>query len=123
MGIDLPAPAKHIRLTSHHPIDGVGCAPLIRWGAADAQNGACDYVVSNGISKSYIANINSPATGVASVPVSAQSVQVQLKRTDIPVFFGRVLGLRYAPELEFEFDPGPERAARIDVLLRSARKD
>jgi ribosome-binding factor A len=35
----------------------------------------------------------------------------------------RVLGLRYAPELEFEFDPGPERAARIDVLLRSARKD
>src|SRR5678816_3541665 len=37
MGIDLPAPAKHIRLTSHHPIDGVGCAPLIRWGAADAQ--------------------------------------------------------------------------------------
>jgi GTP cyclohydrolase II len=37
MGIDLPAPAKHIRLTSHHPIDGVGCAPLIHWGAADAQ--------------------------------------------------------------------------------------
>ena len=36
MGIDLPAPAKHIRLTSHHPIDGVGCAPPIRWGAADA---------------------------------------------------------------------------------------
>jgi ribosome-binding factor A len=35
---------------------------------------------------------------------------------------GRVLGLRYAPELEFEFDPGPERAARIDVLLRSARR-
>jgi GTP cyclohydrolase II len=37
MGIDLPAPTKHIRLTSHHPIDGVGCAPLIRWGASDAQ--------------------------------------------------------------------------------------
>jgi ribosome-binding factor A len=33
-----------------------------------------------------------------------------------------VLSLRYAPELEFEFDPGPERAARIDVLLRSARR-
>ena len=26
---------------------------------------------------------------------------------------GRVLGLRYAPELEFEFDPGPERAALV----------
>jgi ribosome-binding factor A len=35
---------------------------------------------------------------------------------------GRTLGLRYAPELEFEFDPGLERAARIDVLLRSARR-
>jgi GTP cyclohydrolase II len=36
MGIDLPAPAKHIRLTSHQPIDGVAGAPPIRWGAADA---------------------------------------------------------------------------------------
>ena len=36
MGIDLPAPAKHIRLTSHHPIEGVSCAPLVQWGAADA---------------------------------------------------------------------------------------
>ncbi len=35
MGIDLPAPAKHIRLTSHHPIDGAACAPLIHWGTAD----------------------------------------------------------------------------------------
>lgn len=67
--------------------------PSCSWGAMDAQNGACDYVVNNGISKSYIANINSPATGVSSVQVGAQSVQVQLKRTDVPVFFGRVLGL------------------------------
>jgi GTP cyclohydrolase II len=36
MGIDLPAPAKHIRLTSHHPIDGAAGAPPIRWGASDA---------------------------------------------------------------------------------------
>ena len=36
MGIDLPVPAKHIRLTSHHPIDGAPGAPPIRWGAADA---------------------------------------------------------------------------------------
>jgi len=36
MGIDLPAPAKHIRLTSHHPIDGASPAPPIRWGAPDA---------------------------------------------------------------------------------------
>ncbi len=31
---------------------------------------------------------------------------------------GRALGLRYAPELDFEYDPGIERAARIDALLR-----
>lgn len=35
---------------------------------------------------------------------------------------GRALGLRYAPELEFEFDPGLERAARIDALLRTSRR-
>ena len=31
---------------------------------------------------------------------------------------GGSLGLRYTPELDFEFDPGLERAARIDALLR-----
>jgi len=36
MSIDLPAPTKHIRLTSHHPIEGTAGAPPIRWGAADA---------------------------------------------------------------------------------------
>lgn len=34
---------------------------------------------------------------------------------------GRALGLRYTPELVFEFDPGLERAARIDALLRASR--
>jgi ribosome-binding factor A len=34
---------------------------------------------------------------------------------------GRALGLRYTPELVFDFDPGPERAARIDSLLRQDR--
>ncbi len=34
---------------------------------------------------------------------------------------GRELGLRYAPELVFEYDPSSERAARIDALLRQAR--
>jgi len=34
---------------------------------------------------------------------------------------GRTLGLRYTPDLEFEFDPGIERAARIDALLKDAR--
>jgi ribosome-binding factor A len=34
---------------------------------------------------------------------------------------GRALSLRHAPELAFEFDPGPERAARIDTLLREDR--
>jgi ribosome-binding factor A len=31
---------------------------------------------------------------------------------------GRGLGLRYSPELEFEYDATIERAARIDALLR-----
>ncbi len=34
---------------------------------------------------------------------------------------GHALGLRYTPDLDFEFDPGPERAARIDALLRESR--
>jgi ribosome-binding factor A len=34
---------------------------------------------------------------------------------------GRSLGLRYTPDLDFEFDPGPERAARIGELLREAK--
>ncbi len=33
---------------------------------------------------------------------------------------GKALGLRYTPELVFEFDPGLERAARIDALLKAA---
>lgn len=33
----------------------------------------------------------------------------------------RELGLRFAPELNFEFDPSAERAARIDALLREDR--
>ena len=36
MGIDLQAPAKHIRLTSHFPIEGATGAPRIHWGAPDA---------------------------------------------------------------------------------------
>ena len=34
---------------------------------------------------------------------------------------GRSLGLRYAPELDYEFDPGLEHAARISELLRENR--
>jgi ribosome-binding factor A len=33
---------------------------------------------------------------------------------------GHALGLRYAPDFDFEFDPGPEHSARIDTLLRDA---
>ena len=33
---------------------------------------------------------------------------------------GKSLGLRYTPELDFEFDPALERAARIDALLKQA---
>ena len=34
---------------------------------------------------------------------------------------GRALGLRYTPQLDFEFDPGLENAARIEALLRETR--
>ncbi len=34
---------------------------------------------------------------------------------------GRALGLRYTPDFDFEFDPGPESAARVDALLRETR--
>ena len=34
---------------------------------------------------------------------------------------GRTLQLRYTPELDFEFDPGIENAARVDELLRANR--
>jgi ribosome-binding factor A len=34
---------------------------------------------------------------------------------------GRALGLRYTPQLDFEFDPGLENAARIEALLRESR--
>ena len=34
---------------------------------------------------------------------------------------GRALQLRYTPELDFEFDPGIENAARVDELLRANR--
>ena len=33
---------------------------------------------------------------------------------------GRALSLRYTPELNFEFDPALERAARIDALLKQS---
>ena len=33
---------------------------------------------------------------------------------------GKALALRYTPELNFEFDPGLERAARIDALLKQS---
>jgi ribosome-binding factor A len=34
---------------------------------------------------------------------------------------GRALGLRYTPDLQFEFDSGIERALRIDALLKQSR--
>ncbi|HYB91243.1 MAG TPA: 30S ribosome-binding factor RbfA, partial [Candidatus Binataceae bacterium] len=34
---------------------------------------------------------------------------------------GRAVGLRYTPDFDFEFDSGPERAARISALLHEAR--
>ena len=48
--------------------------------------------------------------------------RVSEARQDLSAARGRVSASLCA-ELESEFDPGPGRAARIDVLLRSARKD
>lgn len=36
---------------------------------------------------------------------------------------GRVLGLRYTPQFDFEFDPGLENLARVDELLRTSRRE
>jgi GTP cyclohydrolase II len=36
-GTDVPTPAGHIRLTSHHPFEGSAGAPKIHWGATDPQ--------------------------------------------------------------------------------------
>jgi GTP cyclohydrolase II len=33
---ELTAPVRHIRLTSHHPLDGARSGPKIQWGAVDA---------------------------------------------------------------------------------------
>lgn len=34
---------------------------------------------------------------------------------------GHALSLRYTPQFDFAFDEGPERAARLDALLREDR--
>ncbi len=34
---------------------------------------------------------------------------------------GHALALRYTPDFIFEFDPGPESAARVERLLRESR--
>ena len=36
---------------------------------------------------------------------------------------GQALNLRYTPELDFQYDPGIERAARIEELLRRDRRE
>jgi hypothetical protein len=73
-------------------------APKCQWSAASsaAQNAACDYALKNNIKKSEIQSINAPALNLPAsshVPTGGQTVQVLLKRTDIPIYFGRVLGL------------------------------
>src|SRR5579864_5580475 len=73
-------------------------APTCQWtaGSSAAQDAACDYALSNGIKKSEIQSINAPAQNLPAnsyVPPGGQTVQVLVKRTDIPIYFGRVLGL------------------------------
>jgi hypothetical protein len=73
-------------------------APTCQWSAASsaAQNAACDYALKNSIKKSEIQSINAPALTLppnSHVPPGGQTVQVLVKRSDIPIYFGRVLGL------------------------------
>ena len=59
----------------------------------DAENGACAYAITNGAAPSDILQINSPATSGPglNVPAGVQTVQVYLKRTNIPLYFLKVL--------------------------------
>jgi hypothetical protein len=73
-------------------------APTCQWsaGSSAAQDAACDYALSNGIKKAEIQSINAPAQNLPAnsyVPPGGQTVQVLVKRTNIPIYFGRVLGL------------------------------
>ena len=73
-------------------------APTCQWSAASspAQNAACDYALKNSIKKSEIQSINAPALTLppnSHVRAGGQTVQVLVKRADIPIYFGRVLGL------------------------------
>ena len=58
-----------------------------------AANIACYYAITNGAAPSEIVQINSPATSGPglSVPAGVETVQVYLKRTNIPLFFLKVL--------------------------------
>lgn len=61
-------------------------------GAPEASSTACTYATYNGAAASEI-TVNVPAPIVpAVVPAGAQTLQVVINRTDIPVYFLRVLG-------------------------------
>src|SRR6266852_7187831 len=73
-------------------------APTCEWsaGSSAAQDAACEYALKNGIKKSEIVRISAPALSLPAnsyVPPGGQTVQVLVKRTDIPIYFGRVIGL------------------------------
>ena len=55
-----------------------------------------------------------------SVRASAAIAGFKSARGFIRREIGKSLGLRYTPELDFEFDPALERAARIDALLKQS---
>jgi len=73
-------------------------APTCEWsaGSSAAQDAACDYALKNGIKKSEIRSINAPAQNLPAnsyVPPGGQTVQVLVERDNIPIYFGRVVGL------------------------------
>jgi len=72
--------------------------PTCQWspGASDAQNAACDYALLNAIKRSEIQSISAPAKDLPAnshVPPGGETVQVVVERDNIPIYFGRVLGL------------------------------
>jgi len=88
------AGAQYFRQTPPPKVTNGNCpSGALNGPNTDAENGACAYAITNGAAPSEILQINSPATSGPglNVPAGVQTVQVYLKRTNIPLYFLKVL--------------------------------
>jgi hypothetical protein len=88
------AGAQYFRQTPPPAVSNPKCrASALNGPNTDAEKGACAYAITNGAAPSEVIQINSPATSGPglTVPAGVQTVQVYLKRTNIPLFFLKVL--------------------------------